>query len=174
MDSLTDREDIIFSFENSTKDKVSITDSLIIYSTEVKGVISENIIFPINRIDSYKVSTKRKYEFFVYSFFGLMLWNWLYSEVTSCGFLWFSCTTQSNFFQGILDGWWILIPSAICLYVGFLKDTKLIINSISNEKIEMLITEVAEEKKAKEFIIELSKIYSRFNHLQQTKINPNQ
>ena len=39
---------------------------------------------------------------------------------------------------------------------------------------EIEITEVAEEKKAKEFITELNKIYSRFYHLQLTRINPNQ
>lgn len=158
MDSLIDGKDILSSFENSDGDKVSITESLVIYSTN-KNNEENNVIYPIKRIDSYNILKNQEIHYFGYGVLGLILWFWLYGNETYCTFLFFGC--ESNFFQSITDGWWLLLGSAICFFLGFIKENKLTITSVSQEKIEIVIYEINEEKRAKEFINELNRVYSR-------------
>ena len=166
MDPILERKDIICSFENSNGERVSITDSLVIHSLK-NDEEESSLIFPIKRLDSYSVKRRQLSEFNLFAgviFVFWYLWFVTFNSQETCTFLWFGCT-ESNFFQdlvnGILDGWWALILSAICFFCGFIKETKLSITSISQENIQITINESEDEDKAKEFIKQLNEIYTR-------------
>ena len=161
MNSVIESKDIVSSFENSVGQKVSITQSMLIYTVGDDAIAQENLIYPINRIDSYNILKYRNLHYWLFSILAIILWFWLYSKETSCTFMSFGCTTESTYLQGILNGWWLLLLSAIGFYMGFIKHIKLTISSVSNGVIELKLTENNEEDRAKEFLTELNKIYSR-------------